>query len=332
MLRTKNIVTGIEEIPVEWIFEHYLMLPQQLVGQDVKMKSVFNPSEKNPSFYVFYSTVTNMYRFKDFSTGIQGDAITLVQKLYNLNKPSEAIIKITTDYNHYVNQKGKRETPGQYTPSHYKVTAIKVRNWNEYDRNYWMAYHINSKLLEEYCVKPLEHFTLTKKDNSNCFTVKSVCLYGYFRKDGTLYKIYQPLAKDHKFIMVKRYIHGADQLTYQKPYLCICSSLKDALAFLKLGFTNVEVIAPESENTILSLKNITTLKSKYKAICTLLDNDRAGLNAMAKYAEQFGIAGVHLQFEKDLAECVKVHGLVTTKEITKPLLIKALTRTLKTKA
>lgn len=329
MLRTKTVVTGIDEVPIEWIFEHYLMLPQQLTGQDVKMKSVFNPSEKNASFYVFYSTMTKEYRFKDFSTGIQGDAITLVQKLFNLDKLSEAIVKITIDYNHYVNQKGKRETPELYTPSHYKVTAVKVRNWNEHDRNYWMEYHINSKLLEEYCVKPLEYFTLTKKDNSSSFTIKSVCLYGYFRKDGTLYKIYQPLAKDHKFIMVKKYIHGVDQLTYTKPYLCICSSLKDALTFLKLGFSNIEVIAPESENTIISIKNITTLKSKYKAICTLLDNDRAGLNAMDKYVEQFGIAGVHLQFEKDLAECVKVHGLMTTKEIVKPLLIKALTETLK---
>ena len=57
-------------------------------------------------------------------------------------------------------------------------------------------------------------------------------MYGFFKEDGTLYKIYSPKIRRKKFIKVKDYLQGLDQLKYDKPYLVICSSLKDALCII----------------------------------------------------------------------------------------------------
>jgi hypothetical protein len=178
-------------------------------------------------------------------------------------------------------------------------------------------------------VQPLESFTLHKEDVKDLLVVKSNKIYGYFRKDGTLYKIYQPMMKDRKFFKVNDYIQGMDQLTFTKPYLVICSSLKDMMAFTKIGFKNVECIAPDSENIIIPERIILELKSKYKAICTLFDNDDAGLNSMLKYKEEYGLPMAHLKLEKDLADCIEIHGINNTRELLYPVLTKAITGTLK---
>jgi hypothetical protein len=80
MLSITSIITDINEIPREWVFEHYLKLDVRLTGQDVKIKSLFNPVDKNPSMYIFFSS-NNTYRYKDFSTGKTGDALDLVKEM-----------------------------------------------------------------------------------------------------------------------------------------------------------------------------------------------------------------------------------------------------------
>jgi DNA primase len=111
--------------------------------------------------------------------------------------------------------------------------------------------------------------------------------------------------------------------------LVICSSLKDGMAFMKLGFKNAEFIAPDSENIMLADSVIVELKQKYQGITTLFDNDEAGIKAMIKYKEQFDIPSTHLKIEKDLADCIKVHNLPSTREFLYPILTKSLTGTSK---
>jgi hypothetical protein len=52
MISTKNLVSSIIDVPDHWIFEHYCNLSEKLVGQDVKIKSLFNPTERTPSFSI----------------------------------------------------------------------------------------------------------------------------------------------------------------------------------------------------------------------------------------------------------------------------------------
>ena len=68
MIRTKAIVSSIEDVPSSWIFETYCPISESLTGQDVKIKSVFNPRDSVPSMVIFCKGDT--YYFKDFSTDI----------------------------------------------------------------------------------------------------------------------------------------------------------------------------------------------------------------------------------------------------------------------
>ena len=48
----------------------------------LKMKSPFNPLDKNPSFSIFFDDNADKWKFKDFSTGYMGDIIDFDMK-YN---------------------------------------------------------------------------------------------------------------------------------------------------------------------------------------------------------------------------------------------------------
>jgi DNA primase len=108
------------------------------------------------------------------------------------------------------------------------------------------------------------------------------------------------------------------------PYLIICSSLKDIMAFTKLGYKNAEAIAPDSENTLIPEHIISAYKHKYKGICTLFDNDLAGIESMKKYKDKYDIPYVLLEMSKDLSDSVKDTSLLKVKELLTPLLKQAL--------
>ena len=312
MLKTINI-SSIDDIPSEWVFNHYLPLPEELTGQDVKISSVFTTNDKTPSMFVFYSSQKSIYLFSDFSTGKKGNSVDLVRELFTLENNWQAIQKIESDFKKH----------GHYTPKEfvirerYKLVTYALRNWNNLDAKFWGAYSINSDILSKYNVSPLKSFTLSNGDNT--FDVNNVLMYGYFRKDGSLYKVYQP-GKDNKFFKAAKYIQGVDQLTFKTSYLIICSSLKDMMAFLRLKINNAEVIAPDSENVIIPERIINVLKERYTKIITLLDNDEAGFRSMQEYKKVYDIDFVHFKYEKDLSDCVKIHGLQSTRELLYPLL------------
>ena len=324
MLRTKLLVSELNEIPHTWVFEHYLPLPERLQGQDVKIKSVFNSNDTNPSFYVYYSRTVNKYKFKDFSTDRQGDGIELVKELFNLKSRAESALKIINDYNDFLSKNGGVYRLENFEiQERYHVSSFSLRNWTDLDQKYWMKYSIGSDLLEECNVQPLESFVFKRAEEE--LVIKRIGIYGFFRDDGSLYKIYQPLARNKKFIKVADYIQGTDQLKFDKPYLIICSSLKDVMAFKRLGFNNAEAIAPDSENTMIPEHIIESYKQKYDNICTLFDNDEAGIRAMLKYKDTYDLPYAHLKLEKDLADCVEQHGVANTRIALYPVLTKAIT-------
>ena len=332
MLRTKNLITSIYDVPREWVFEHYLQLGEQLTGQDVKIKSIFNPNDKLPSFFVYYAKYKRKYMFKDFSTDDHGDGTHLVQLMFKLSSRGESAQKIVNDYNKHVITNGDEYTDRLLRiRNKYKVTGFSLRNWTVIDQKFWTSFNIGSKLLKKFNVRPLKNYTMSKEEDGKIETIeiKHHRIYGFFRKDGTLYKIYQPFSRSSKFIKVESYTQGADQLTFEKPYLIICSSLKDMMAFHTLGFNNAETIAPDSENIIISNKIIDVYKKRYKSVITLFDNDAPGRKSMKKYKKEYDIDPVHLSLEKDVADCSKAHGIKATREHLYPLLTKALSGTAK---
>jgi hypothetical protein len=325
MISTINFITSIVDVPREWIFEYYLNLSCRLSGQTIKIKSVFNPGEKTESMYIYYDESKGYYRFKDFSTGLGGDCSNLIMELHNLSR-KQANLKIVLDYARYIEDNSYDAVTEYSATASYKVCDYTIRKWTTDDGEYWTSFHIGTKQLNKYEVMPLDYYVLSKNEENieTSFTIKGPYIYGYFKEDGTLYKIYQPKNKEKKFIKVLNYIQGTEQLTFKTKYLMIISSLKDLMAFNSLGITNIEGIIPDSENNLLPDSLLTYYKEKYSKIITLLDNDNSGIEAMKKYKEKHGFNYVIPPAEKDIADCVKAHGIEKTREILFPLLKQAL--------
>jgi hypothetical protein len=203
----------------------------------------------------------------------------------------------------------------------YQISAFETRQWNELDAKFWSQFGIGSRILEKYNVKPLSAYTSSKKTDKGVleFTVKSPYVYGYFRSDGTLYKIYRPMKEEFRFLNVSAYVQGLEQLTYKTDTLIITSSLKDLLSLIGLDM-NVESIAPSSENSMLAKPLLSACSLKYKKIITLFDNDAAGHTAMKRYEEMYNIPGIYLNLSKDLSDSIRDHGIIKTKQCLKPLI------------
>lgn len=299
----------VNNIPATWIFENYLGLPQPLTGQRVRIHSLFNPNDKTPSMYLYYNKDSEAYRYKCFSTGKGGSAVDLMMHMWNVSF-AEASKRIVNDYTDYV-KSGKICETKIIEHSRWKVSGFTLRKWSKNDADFWSAYNISSDLLEKYNVRPIERYTMQKQTSANKveeeFVVAGKHIYGYFTDDYLLYKIYQPKNREKKFIKLCDYTQGYDQIS-DKPFLVIASSLKDCMAIKSMNL-NVDVVAPDSENTLLSVEMIDTFKQFYDAIVTVFDSDQAGIQAMKSYKEKYGLPFVYLPLEKDIADIVKVHGV-----------------------
>jgi len=319
MFNTKNLVHDVKQVPQAWIFEYFCKLKQKLNGHDVKIKSVFNSDERTPSMCIYAKN--NDYLFKDFSSGKGGDGITFVKELYQI-KYHQACHKIIEEYNDYVLQnKASYSVEGFKQQSKYKVTDYGKRMWSTQDQYFWTQFNIGTKLLSEYNVVPLSYYKMTKDDNE--LTIKGLYLYGYFKKDGTLYKIYQPKTLDKKFIKVETYIQGIEQVTPHE-YLVITSSLKDVMSIKSLKI-NVDVIAPDSENTMIKKEMIENFIKSYKKVVLLFDNDNAGITSMEKYKTLYPALSISvLPMSKDVSDSIKDFGPKEVKTRLVPILNKKL--------
>lgn len=310
MFTTKNLVHDIKDVPVPWIFEHFCKLKEKLNGEDVKIKSMFNPKERTPSMCIYFDGTKDVYKFKDFSTGKGGSAIDLVKEITQLpyHKACSLVVENFNDY--VLHNNGGYDVKEFKQASKYRVSHQVFRSWNTSDQYFWTQFNIGSRLLDEYCVRPLEYYVLSKEvvDGSSCnLTIRGNYLYGYFKKDGTLYKIYQPKTQDKKFIKVNDYIQGSEQIK-NHPYLIITSSLKDIMALKSLKIP-LDIVAPDSENSVIRKEIMQQYIKDYKKVIILFDYDDPGIKAMEKYQELYPqVATCILPMSKDPADSIKDFG------------------------
>jgi hypothetical protein len=321
MISTKQLLDTVGQVPSYWIFEFYCRLSERLTGQDLKIKSVFKPDERTPSFCIYFRD--DKYRFKDFSTGHGGEGVNLVMMMYNFTF-AQAAQRIVCDYNEFILTGRLNDDLREFKKqAKYQVREYTKRDWTKQDAEFWTQFRIDSDTLTNFKVIPLDSYAMVKEDNSDRVVISGPNLYGYTRIDGTIYKVYQPKVTEHKFFKVKNYIQGTDQLKFNVPNLVICSSLKDAMCLTKFGY-NTEVVAPDSENTVIPNGAMSMYKIKYKAICTLFDNDVAGIKAAQKYEELYDLPGVIIPMSKDLSDSVRDYGIPETRKVLHPLLKEAL--------
>jgi len=310
MFSLNNFVCDIKDVPSDWIFEHYLELPEALTGQRVRINSVFNPHDKTPSMYIYYYTEGKTYRFKCFSTGHGGTAVDLMKYLWKEDY-GYTVNTIISDYNKYL-KSGKPVIKKDFNNVYWIVSSYTTREWNANDAKFWLQFNIGSDLLNKYNVVPIANYTMCKKINDDftdeMFTVAKENTYGYFNNKHELYKLYQPLNLEKKFLKLGDCIQGLEQLE-RKRFLVITSSLKDIMAIKSIGKLDIDVVAPDSENSKLSDKLINKFKTEYEAVVTYMDSDKAGIDSMQYYLSRFNIPFCYIPLEKDFSDIVKYHGI-----------------------
>ena len=305
MFKTKDLVHDIKDVPIPWIFEHYCKLKEKLNGHDIKIKSLFNAKERTPSMCIYFDAAKKTYKYKDFSSGKGGSAIDLVKDITELSY-HRACQQVVEKFNDFVlHNNGGYDVQEFKQASKYKVSSVSSRQWTTQDQYFWTQFNIGTKLLTEHLVVPLESYTMIKDDKE--LRIRGNYLYGYYKADGTLYKIYQPKTLDKKFIKVSDYVQGSEQIK-EHPYLVITSSLKDIMALKSLKLS-VDYIAPDSENSLIKKEQMNDYLKKYKNIIVLFDYDDAGIKAMERYKELYpSVLTAVLPMSKDPSDSIRDFG------------------------
>lgn len=268
--------------------------------------------DNNPSFGLYVSTGGRI-RYIDFSTKERGTLFDLLGKLWGYNF-YDVLLKIKKDMSNSftssttINKSVRRKRS-------YKNTGIKleckVRSWENYDIQYWKSYGISIKWLKYANVYPISHKIIIKDGNRYTFKAdKYAYVYVEFKEDKTTLKIYQPYNK-RGFKWCNNHDGSVISLWTKVPEkgdrLCICSSLKDALCLWEN--TNIPAIAVQGEGYSISNTAINNLKSRYKKIFVLFDNDTTGIKDGKLLSESTGFTYLELpQFEggKDISDLYKV--------------------------
>ena len=311
-LRTKQLDLKINDISREWIFEHYLSIGETLTGQTVTISSPFG-KDKTPSFKVYYNNHSGKYTYKDFSTGKSGDPTEMVKEIFHLPTRLAAVTKIISDYKGNGGKEKKREKIVE--AKRYKVNRFKTVDFEKEDLDFWKRFGVEKETLIKFKVKRISYFAMMKEGKEILFN--KGLIFGYFDYQNKLCRIYQPDNKDAKFIKVKDFIQGANQLEYNSSNLIILSSLKDSMSFIEMKFEDYEVVAPESENILIEKEIINWFKLSYENVLVLFDNDDAGIKSAKKYYEEYNLKPIILTLGKDVAECVETFGLDITKQFLK---------------
>lgn len=299
----------ITHVPEEWIYIFYLNLDKRtkLAGQTLKLNSPFT-NEKTPSMFLYAKD--GRYKFKDHSSGNQGDSIDLVTKLIGQSTGHEPSFKFTvkrieSDYHSWIKKNGKYEST-QLNEEIYNYQLLcndKIRDWEVKDTEYFESFGHNMDDVMASNVIPLKSYQLGKRigDKSIWGKVYTPSLsYGFYESSGELLKIYNPHETYMKHITLKNEILGREQMKGKKT-LIIASSMKDRLTLL--GFKlQIDVIAPTGEKIIIPAKDISMLKELYDNVLTLFDNDSTGVRAMILYKKLYDLDYVYIPEYKDVAE------------------------------
>lgn len=169
------------------------------------LQSPLRDDDINPSFSL--RERDGIVFWKDFGTGETGTIITLLARLWGVDY-NGALLKLSIDY--------QSRLPSSTLLRRYKGTVklindstlkVKVREWKDWDKEYWNSYGISIEMCKRCNVHPISHSFFTYKDSASGLT-RTSCIpmdkyaYAYFEwKDGKeSIKLYQPFSQRMKWL------------------------------------------------------------------------------------------------------------------------------------
>lgn len=271
--------------------------------------------DSHPSFG-FYTKDGKRIYWIDFATKERGGLFDLLCILWNKSY-IEVLEKIYTDI-----VTSDFKTTNIKPKSFYSIATTRdilenvdlqcqIREWKDYDIEYWNSYGISLEWLKYAEVYPIAYKIIVKGDMRYIFGVDKYA-YAYIeRKEGKVtLKIYQPF-NTSGYKWSNKHDSSVISLWTKIPLtgnaVCICSSLKDALCL----WSNIGIpsIALQGEGYSMSTTAINKLKNRYKNIYILFDNDNAGILDAKKLADFTGFKNITLPYfegGKDISDLYKV--------------------------
>lgn len=270
--------------------------------------------DKRPSFGL-YSPDGVKIRYTDLSTRDSGGIIDLLGKMWNLGY-LEVLDRISKD----MPQFHGGATVKKHSPCIVRSTSTynsesdlqcKVREWRDYDIEYWNSYGISLEWLRYAEVYPISHKIIIKGSSRYVLGADKLAYAYVEHKEGKVtLKIYQPFNKlGYKW--ANKHDTSVISLWTKVPEygdrICICASLKDALCLW--ANTGIPSIAIQGEGYRMSETAINELKRRYTNVYILFDNDEAGLIDGEKLSEATGFINIVLpKFDggKDISDYYKI--------------------------
>lgn len=268
--------------------------------------------DRHPSFGLYSPNGTEI-NYIDFSTRDSGTIFTLLKNIWNLDYP-EVFKRICQDFSKFnskatVIKSSKCDVTSQGSSSNIDMKC-KVREWKDYDLEYWASYGITLPWLKYANVYPISHKIIVKDGKEFVFGAdKYAYAYVEFKEGKTTLKIYQPFNK-RGFKWANKHDRSVISLWTKVPKtgdkIVVCSSLKDALCLW--ANTSIPAIAIQGEGYGISNTAINELKRRYKEVYILLDNDEAGLRDGEKLSASTGFINLvlpNINGAKDVSDLYK---------------------------
>lgn len=277
--------------------------------------------DRNPSLSIFEShSSPGTLMFRDFGTGEHGNLYTLLMKLWNVSY-HKMLARILDDMPESVEL--KRNRIKVYRKSVKKV-EVKVREWRQYDLDWWQSFGISLPWLKFGDIYPISHIIITKEGQAHVFPAEKYAYVYVERKDGNIsLKIYQPLSTEYKWI--SKHDSSVWDLWTKIPErgenLIITSSRKDALCIW--ANTGIPSLSLQGEGYIPKEHVVQQLKDRFANIYILYDNDfmseeNHGRMYGKAIAEKFGLTQIEIPEKwgsKDSSDLYHNHGAVVLRNV-----------------
>ena len=246
-----------------------------------KLSSPLREDDDRPSFSMMERD--GKVFWKDFGTGESGTAIKLLAKIWRVEY-SEALLKIKLDTENTVPRVSLiRRYNGKIHVTSNSTIKVKVRDWKEWDEQFWNSFGISRKFCTWCNVYPISHAFFTKEEDG---VKKTFCIpmdkyaYAYFEwKDGKeSIKLYQPYSQTMKWLskhdqsvwdLWKQAFMWADKRSNDA--VILTSSRKDAMCLWEN--LKIPAMSLQGEGYIPKAQVMQQVFDKFKTVYIWYDND-----------------------------------------------------------
>lgn len=245
--------------------------------------------DSRPSFGL-YTLDGKRVHYTDLATKDRGGLFDLLMKYWGesykgmLNHLWKDLPNFSNANVQFNSMKSEKSYQYQSLKSRNIDLQCKVREWKDYDIEYWASYGISLEWLKYADIYPISHKIVIRDGQRYVFGADKYAYAYVERKEGKVtLKIYQPYNKGG-YKWSNRHDRSVISLWTKVPEygdrICICSSMKDALCLW--ANTGIPALAIQGESYGMSNTAISELKRRYKEVFIALDGDKAGVEDSIK--------------------------------------------------